>query len=232
VTHTRFFFHVLITLASAGVHLLNAFNKAPSPQDNDGGSPQLESFVSSRPFSQVLDAFLPEDNKDVLEQPLADEQEPQYNCAFWFLDCNFLSQDKEVWKSHSLSHFYGEEPPRSVICPLCAWEVSCDTGWDAWDLKAEHLLEQHLFLGETLRTARPDFHLFTHLWQKRLIDDLDLKELKGTSSCLSAVVSLTNALVVSYDYFTNFVSELFAAAILICSRSYGAHTARCFAQLR
>lgn len=225
------FFRVLNTLASAGIRLLSAYNKVPSPQDDDGGSPQLESFVGTRPLSQVLDPLLPEDNNDILERPFADKQEPQYHCAFWFLNCGFLSRDKEEWKIHSLSHFYGEEPPRSVSCPLCDWEVSCDTGWDAWDLKAEHLLEQHLVLGEHLRTARPDFHLFTHLWQKKLIDDLELKELKGTSSCLSAVVSLTNALVVSYDYFTSFVSELFAAAILTCSRSYGAHTAHYFAQL-
>jgi hypothetical protein len=41
-----------------------------------------------------------------------------------------------------------------------------------------HVAGHHL-VGTGLRASRPDFHLFQHLWQKRLIDDQDLKELKG-----------------------------------------------------
>jgi|TARA_R110002003_G_scaffold27_29_gene1540 hypothetical protein len=34
-------------------------------------------------------------------------------------------------------------------------------------------------LGQTLKTSRPDFDLFQHLWKKRLIDTEDLRELQG-----------------------------------------------------
>ena len=51
----------------------------------------------------------------------------------------------------------------------------------------EHIAGRHMMLGETLRTSRPDFHLFQHLWQKRLMDDHDLKELKGGNHNLTGV---------------------------------------------
>jgi hypothetical protein len=41
----------------------------------------------------------------------------------------------------------------------------------------EHLAFQHTTRGQTLRTSRPDFELFSFLWRKRLIDDQDFKEL-------------------------------------------------------
>jgi hypothetical protein len=43
----------------------------------------------------------------------------------------------------------------------------------------QHIACDHTMLGHTLRTSRPDFDLFHHLWRKRLIDDQDYKELLG-----------------------------------------------------
>ncbi|KAF2195525.1 hypothetical protein K469DRAFT_14220 [Zopfia rhizophila CBS 207.26] len=105
---------------------------------------------------------------------------PNYECPFWFLSCSYISRDKEEWKIHSLSHFRGEEPPRSVQCPLCdQFRHTLEDGCTAWNHRMEHVAAFHHSIGETLRTSRPDFPLFQHLWQKRLIDDWDLKELKG-----------------------------------------------------
>jgi len=49
----------------------------------------------------------------------------------------------------------------------------------------KHMANQHFMLGVSLRTSRPDFQLFQHLWQKKLIDDRDLKELKGGEHLLT-----------------------------------------------
>ena len=48
-----------------------------------------------------------------------------------------------------------------------------------------HLALEHIQKGETLKRSRPDFGLFQHLWMKRLINDQDLKELKGGNHNLS-----------------------------------------------
>jgi hypothetical protein len=112
-------------------------------------------------------------------QPTSAVSRPTYKCLLWFLNCSYLSHDKEEWETHCLSHFRDEDPPRSVSCPVCDWEESLDCGQAAWSLKMRHLAEEHFKFGHNLSASRPDFHLFTHLWQKRLIDDQDLKELKG-----------------------------------------------------
>lgn len=120
-----------------------------------------------------------QEENGILVQPLSEVWAPEYGCVFWFLNCQYLSRDREEWQTHCLSHFRGEDPPRSVLCPLCEWETSSDEGSSAWDSKLQHLAEDHFHFGQNLSTSRPDFHLYHHLWQKRLIDDQDLKELKG-----------------------------------------------------
>lgn len=49
----------------------------------------------------------------------------------------------------------------------------------------DHIAYEHFQRGQNWKTSRPDFGLFQHLWNKRLIDDQDLKELKGGNHNLS-----------------------------------------------
>ena len=139
-----------------------------------------ESSVSTGIVDQCAGyPLLVEDVDGVLLQPDLEVYTPDFGCVFWFLNCEYISRDEEEWKTHCLSHFYGEDPPRSVSCPLCDWEISLDRGTEAWASKMQHLADKHFRYGQNLSASRPDFHLYTHLWQKRLIDDQDLKELKG-----------------------------------------------------
>jgi hypothetical protein len=138
-----------------------------------------ETSISTELVSHFSGVPLLEDNNGVLEIPRARFRTPVYECAFWFLKCNYVSPDKEEWETHCSSHFRGEEPPKTVQCPLCDWEVTCDLGWHAWSMRMHHLAYEHIMWGQTLRTSRPDFRLYEHLWQRRLIDAEDLKELKG-----------------------------------------------------
>ena len=115
-------------------------------------------------------------------------QQPAFECYFWFLRCSYISYDQDEWGTHCLSHFRGEEPPKTVSCQLCdyfQYTYTCDDGWTSWNQLMEHVGFHHSLLGETLRASRPDFRLFQHLWQKRLISDQDLKELKGGKHSLT-----------------------------------------------
>lgn len=104
---------------------------------------------------------------------------PAYECAFWFLGCSYISRDADDLKMHCLNYFLGEEPPRAVQCPLCEFQFSWTDGWTAWNARMEHIANRHTKLGETFMSGRPDFHLFRHLWQKRIIDDDKVRGLTG-----------------------------------------------------
>lgn len=115
----------------------------------------------------------------ILEIPEVHCRAPMFECTFWFLNCGYTFDNKEEWEVHCASHLRGEEPPQTAQCPLCDWTLTCESGKTAWDMRMEHVAYDHVMQGQTLRTSRPDFHLFEFLWQRRLIDDEDLKELKG-----------------------------------------------------
>lgn len=150
-----------------------------NPDSNTETTP-TESSVTTGLASHLRSGVpLLEENNGVLERREVPGWAPQYHCVFWFLSCDHLFSDEDTWKTHCLSHFRGEEPPKSVRCPLCDWTTHHENGETAWGLRMTHLAGSHLLIGETFRTSRPDFHLFQHLWQKYLIDDQELKELKG-----------------------------------------------------
>jgi hypothetical protein len=138
-----------------------------------------ETSISTGLASHFTGVPLLEENNGVLELPRAQVRTPVYECVFWFLSCGYISQNRDEWMIHCESHFRGEDPPRSVQCPLCDWSASCEDGRASWTARMMHLACEHSMLGQTLRTSRPDFGLFQHLWRKRLIDDHDLKELNG-----------------------------------------------------
>jgi hypothetical protein len=147
-----------------------------------------ETSISTGIASLFTGVPLLEENNGVLELPRNSQiHTPMYECAFWFLSCGYISHNRDEWLIHCESHFRGEEPPKSVQCPLCEWAVSSDDGHASWSARMHHLATEHTMLGQTLRTSRPDFGLFKHLWRKRLIDDQDLKELEGGNHNLGRV---------------------------------------------
>lgn len=167
------------SMAPACIHQSNASTHPPSLYYYPSEATPTETSISTGLASHLPSVPLLEDRNGVLERPLNQIRAPVFECAFWFLGCSYISPDEDEWKIHCLAHFRGEEPPRSVQCPLCDWRGTCDDGRTAWDARMMHIAYSHTMIGHTLKTSRPDFHLFQHLWQKRLIDDQDLKELKG-----------------------------------------------------
>jgi hypothetical protein len=134
-----------------------------------------------------------------------------YECHFKFLNCSFLSLDRSEWKKYCISHFENVEPPRSIRC------LSCDDlpqqrfsdGWTAWSHKIEHTTQHVELLQEgvsRLCAGPPDFHMFEHLWQTRLIDDLDLEELTvGNHRLAMRPFSRTQG---QYEYITEWQSPI------------------------
>ncbi|KAF2015665.1 hypothetical protein BU24DRAFT_491882 [Aaosphaeria arxii CBS 175.79] len=158
--------------------------REPSLHNFSEASP-TETSISSGLVSRFSGVPLLDDVNGVLETPAEAPRRPVYECTFWFLYCSYVTQDEDDWNVHCLSHFRGEEPPTSVQCPLCDFSNTSVTGWLAWEFHMKHISETHVMIGQTLKISRPDFSLYRHLWQKQLIDDQDLRELRGGNHCLT-----------------------------------------------
>lgn len=84
------------------------------------GASTVESSVSTS-LANHLAGFPTLDEVDgVLVQPQSEVRTPEYGCVFWFLNCPYLSWDKEEWAMHCLSHFRGKAPlvPCNVRCAI------------------------------------------------------------------------------------------------------------------
>ncbi|KAJ9651701.1 hypothetical protein H2201_009263, partial [Coniosporium apollinis] len=92
---------------------------------------------------------------------------------------NFRSYNLEQWKTHTMWHFRGQDPPRLVECPLCeTFNYTYPNGFEVWDARMNHQAQHH-YVGHALATARPEFKLHHYLWQRRIIYHAELQELKG-----------------------------------------------------
>lgn len=160
-------------------HRSTASNRPPSLLSCHTQDTVTDSSVGTSAADQLPGFPVLEDHDGVLELPLNEANSPTFECLFWFLDCPYISRNRQEWIVHCLHHFHGHEPPRSVSCPLCPWEASHDQGLAAWTLKMEHTANEHFQFGQNLSASRPDFQLFNYLWRKRLINDQDMKELSG-----------------------------------------------------
>lgn len=103
---------------------------------------------------------------------------PLFQCAFWFLCCDFTTEDQEEWRAHCLSHFRGEEPPQSIHCGLCDEHFHKGNGWTTWDIYMDHLAD-HYFNGQNLGASQPNYDILRYLWSKRLINDADYIDLQA-----------------------------------------------------
>jgi hypothetical protein len=167
------------SMAPALIHQSAPSAHPPSLRSCYTEATPTETSISTGLANHLSGVPLLEDHNGVLELPATQIQTPVYECAFWFLSCGYISRNQEEWITHCESHFRGEEPPQTVQCPLCEWTASSHDGRISWNSRMQHVAREHTMLGHTLRTSRPDFDLFRHLWRRRLIDDQDYKELSG-----------------------------------------------------
>ena len=124
---------------------VNTSDCAPSLYHNSDATP-TETSVNTGLASVLAEGELLEESNGILVQPAQQRgQVPVFECAFWFLSCAYHSLNDEEWETHVLSHFQGEEPPRSVQCMRCDFAGEWHDGWTAWYVST-HILGGISFL--------------------------------------------------------------------------------------
>lgn len=101
-------------------------------------------------------------------------------CPFNLMYCPLTFSDSTEWILHSLGHFGRARPPKKNCCCFCDLEFHSDDGIRSWQDRMLHIAMHHQ-LGYRLAHARPDFELYTYLWQKRVISDAAYRDIKGNS---------------------------------------------------
>ena len=126
-------------------------------------------------FSKIMHVMIPLETGTTLD------------CPFHFLLCRYRSHDISEWENHMLSHFRGHLPKR-IDCPFlnCKECLLEDTGEEACAQLRSHIAKTHQHRGTVDRGNRPDPTLVYHLWQYRLINDQENKELKTHGRLLNA----------------------------------------------
>jgi len=101
-------------------------------------------------------------------------------CPFNLLFCLKTFSNMEDWVGHSLTHFSNVGPPDSNHCCFCDARFSSSSEISGWARRMEHVACHHR-LGDKLAHARPDFELYTYLWNNRLITNAEYRDLKGNN---------------------------------------------------
>lgn len=103
-------------------------------------------------------------------------------CPFNLLYCleDFADSNYREWILHSLTHFGQVNPPRLNRCCFCEAVFESHDGVRSWHERMDHVFLHHR-LGHSLSCARPDFQLYTYLWNNRVISDADYRDIKGNS---------------------------------------------------
>ena len=146
--------------------------------DSSMRSSTAGSIVRSGPFD--TEGFYVDESKR--PRVLLGRQPTLNSCLYRFLGCNETSfEDAKGWYEHSKSHFRGHTPPNSLHCPYssCSWNISGANGEESWRRRWAHLEADHDLLGdgEALCEKR-DSQLFEHLWNTRVINSVQLQELR------------------------------------------------------
>lgn len=104
------------------------------------------------------------------------------DCPFNLLYCfeYFADTNLQEWIRHSLTHFGSAKPPTFNECCFCEAVFDSQDGVTSWQERMNHVSVHHQ-LGHSLSCARPDFRLYTYLWNHRVITDAVYRDIKGNS---------------------------------------------------
>lgn len=146
------------------------------------GSSFIDSSISSGKASSFLDGVprLGEDGELQSDDSIVDVH--IHHCTFQrLLGCPFSSTDEAEWASHCDVHFRGQPPPRDIACHLCRWSVP--SGPTPWSVRQDHIAAHH-WGGGVGKSTEKDIALIKHLWNRRIIDPAQYKELTA-HGCLA-----------------------------------------------
>ena len=137
-------------------------------------SPSASSSIGLRPVQ--LQGLLVQEQHSGLRRP----HDPIFECPFNFLSCQRTFSSEADWTSHSLTHFDGIEPPRSINCRFCDQRFQADTGLMCWYQRMEHTAVHHTN-GARLAYGRPDFEMYLFCWQTKILSNENYRHLHGYS---------------------------------------------------
>lgn len=133
-----------------------------------------EHEISERPHTLVQ---VTPDGPLVLPPPLV--AEPIFECPFYFLDCFHSFRDQSEWFKHSLTHFGKVGPPSLNECPFCErhyGQFTSSIPMESWRVRMM-LVSSHIRQGAKIGTARPDFFLISYLWENKLMNEAQYRNL-------------------------------------------------------
>lgn len=154
----------------------------PSPPSLTSLSSAKESSVDTDLASNVHQGCfnLRRGNDGVLERQMTPADPAKLECFFWFLGCDFETEDEDVWKVHSLGHFRDTPPPNSSACPFCIQRYDFaddDDVRNAWHAEMEHVAS-HLRDGMRFSETQVPLSLMQCLYHLHIINFDELVELK------------------------------------------------------
>ncbi len=123
--------------------------------------------------------LLAEEESDVLVDNRVPAQ-GNLECSFNLLFCFKTFSNMEDWVGHSLTHFSNVDPPDYNHCCFCDARFSSSSEITGWARRMKHVACHHR-LDVKLTYARPDFELYTYLWNNRLITNAEYRGLKGNN---------------------------------------------------
>ena len=175
-----------------GTELTSTHDLAALTRSSNTAATESEpSSFGARQLDIPNSRLLAEDEGGVL---IVDRASAQGNleCPFNLLFCLQTFSNMEDWVRHSVTHFRRAGPPDLSQCCFCDAHFDSSSGISSWAKRMEHVAFHHR-LGDRLAHARPDFGLYTHLWNKRLITDAEYRDIKGNHSDRSRAVQAAQA---------------------------------------
>lgn len=123
-------------------------------------------------------------------------REPIFECPFNFLQCHLTFTDQDEWFQHSLGHFGNVGPPASNQCPFCDQHLGPftipDLPIESWTIRMMFVSSHHR-RGQRVGTARLDSRLIHYLWENRLIDRGQYRNLRCCSESQTTSYTLTES---------------------------------------
>lgn len=164
------------TLSSTGSNVVPGLTRSTSAASSAASiDTDLASFLDAT-------RLLEDDGDGNLVVPNTRRPDCDYTCIFHAIDCIETFECFEQWKTHCLSHFRGKPIPQQGRCSLCDFSTESVQPGAAWHRLLHHIAIRHFENGETLATSRPDFELYRHLFNHRIITFAQFKSLQMAPS--------------------------------------------------
>lgn len=165
------------------------------PALSSGGSVRSSESISSSlgvdEFSRRSRYLVPDPQNGHLVLPPV--QDPIFECPFSFSQCDHTFTNQVEWFEHSLTHFKDVGPPTSNECPFCLVRfMNVNSPIESWKSRMI-CVSSHHERGQRIRSAKLDSCLIQYLWENRLMDRTEYRNLCCRSESQTAPYTVTES---------------------------------------